>query len=282
MSGWLRKLDYGSRVAGNGLCLLTLGLACILVRVVVFPLIRLTSPSPAVTQRRVRLCLHYSYRFFITMGRTLGVISYELHGGERLAAPGQLVVANHPSLIDMLLISSQMPQVNCIVKDALLRNPFLRAPVRWANYISNHSPQGLIENCVTALHAGNSLLVFPEGTRSVPGQPLTMKRGAAHIALAAGCDLLPVTILCHPCALTKTDVWYRVPSRRPHWCVSVGEPIRLVDLVVPGEPESRAARRVTAHLEEYFSARTGPGAQLPSASVSRVDTSGAAHPASAS
>ncbi len=267
MSGWRERLDHASRIASTGLCFATFGVACVVVSVVWFPLLRLSSPDQATTRRRVRHCTHVFYRFILGMARRLGMLSFELHGVERLAAPGQLVVANHPSLIDVLFIGAQMPQVGCIVKESLQRNPFLGAPMRWAGYIPNSTPEHLIENCLATLRAGDSLLVFPEGTRSVPGQPLNMKRGPAHIALAAGCDLLPVTIVCHPSSLTKSDVWYRVPARRPHWRVSVGEPIRLADLVLPGEPKSRAARRVTAHLAAYFSARVGLPAQSPIAAA---------------
>ncbi len=263
MIDWHQKLDYASRVVGSALCFGTFCLSCVLVSVAVFPLIRLTSPNKHATRRRVRRVLLFFYRLLIGMGRGLGMISVEMRGFQRLEAPGQLVVANHPSLIDMLLIGCWTPQMDCIVKDALLRQPFLRTVVRWADFIPNAAPRHLIENCVATLRAGNSLLVFPEGTRSVPGQALRMKRGAAHIALAANCDLLPVTIVCHPSSLTKTDVWYRVPQRRPHWCLSVGEPIHLASLVVPGEPESRSARRITAHLAEYFGGLAGAARTAP-------------------
>lgn len=263
MTPWRSKLDYAWRVVATGLCFAMFGLACIVASVTVFPLIRLTAADDDTTRRRVRQFIHYAYRCFIATWRALGVLSYEVHGGERLAAPGQLVVCNHPSLIDVLFIVAQMPQVDCIVKDALLRNPVLRAPLRWLAYIPNSAPQHLIGTCVATLRAGNSLLVFPEGTRSVPGKPLKMTRGAAHIGLASGCDLLPVTIVCRPSSLTKTDVWYRVPAQRPHWCVTVGEPIRLASLVVPGEPSTRAARRVTAHLEDYFTTRIAAPAPPP-------------------
>jgi 1-acyl-sn-glycerol-3-phosphate acyltransferase len=257
VTSWRRTLDYGSRVIGSGLCFGVFCLCCVVASLTLFPLIGVTSPNPDARRRRIRRCLLFFYRMLLGLGRTLGMITYEMHGFERLAAPGQLVVANHPSLIDMLLIASRVPQLDCIVKDALLRQPFLRSVVRWADFIPNAAPQHLIDHCVATLRAGNSLLVFPEGTRSVPGQTLKMKRGAAHIALAAQCDLLPITIVCNPSALTKTDVWYRVPPRRPHWCVTVGEPIRLSTLLVAGESESRSARRITAHLVEYFGAQAG-------------------------
>lgn len=263
MSQLRARLNYLWRITASGLGFAAFGLACVVVSITVFPLIRLTSPDAATTRRRVRQVVHTAYRYFIGLWRGLGVITYELHGVEQLARPGQLVVANHPSLIDVVFLGAQMPQVDCIVKDALLRNPFLGAPVRWADYIPNAAPERLIENCVATLRAGHSLLIFPEGTRSVPGQPLKMQRGAAHIALATGCDLLPVTIRCDPRWLTKTDVWHRVPPRRPHWCVIVGEPIRLAELVVTGESKSVSARRITAHLAEYFGARIGLPAVRP-------------------
>lgn len=252
-----RRLDHACRVATTGLSFGIFGAACVGVGLVVFPVIRLTAPDADAARRRVRWCIHRAYRFFIRLWRALGIISYELHDGERLRPPGQLIVANHPTLIDVLFVGAQVAQVNCIVKGSLLRHPVLGAPARWAGYIPNGAPEHLIDNCVATLRAGASLLVFPEGTRSVPGQALRLQRGAAHVALAAGADLLPVIIRCEPSALTKADVWYRVPTRRPHWSVSVGEPIRLADLVVPGESRARAARRVTDHLADYFSTRAG-------------------------
>ncbi|WP_420465961.1 lysophospholipid acyltransferase family protein [Panacagrimonas sp.] len=251
-----QRLDALWRVIGSAVCFTAFGLACVLACVTALPLIRLISPDRPLMRRRVRRLLQLGCGFLIGMGRKLGVISYELHGFERLQVPGQLVVANHPSLIDMLFIGAHTPQMDCIVKDGLMRKPFLRTLLRWADYIPNNAPQHLIKHCVATLRAGNSMLVFPEGTRSAPGQALKMKRGAAHIALASGCDLLPVSILCCPSSLTKADVWYRVPSRRPHWRLRVGEPISLDSLITPGASESHNARRVTAHLVAYFSGTT--------------------------
>lgn len=267
MSPWFQRLDHLWRAGCSGLCFAVFGLACVLASVTVLPLIRLMSPDRPTMRRRVRRVLMLGCGFLIGMGRRLGVISYELHGFERLQVPGQLVVANHPSLIDMLFIGAHTPQMDCIVKDALMRKPFLRTLLRWADYIPNSAPQHLIGNCVATLQAGNSLLVFPEGTRSVPGQLLKMKRGAAHIALAAGCDLLPVCILCCPSSLTKADVWYRVPSRRPHWRLSVGEPISLLALITPGASESHNAHRITAYLVEHFSVMATTLPPLPGPAV---------------
>jgi 1-acyl-sn-glycerol-3-phosphate acyltransferase len=150
-----------------------------------------------------------------------------------------------------------MPAVDCIVKRGLWRNPFLRWAVAWVGYLPNSEGEALIEECSATLRRGHSLLVFPEGTRTVPGKPLHMQRGAARIALAADRDILPVTIVCDPPTLFKGNPWYRVPSRRFHLHVVVGEPVAARDFVRGDEAPARTVRRLTGWmLAQFDAART--------------------------
>lgn len=248
-------LDRGWRVVGTGISFAVFGLGAVLISLTLFPVLRLISPDPAVARRRIQGAMRQTFRLFAWFMATLGVMSYEFRGRERLAAPGRLIVANHPSLIDVVLIISLMPSVDCIVKRGLWRNPFLRWPVRWAGYIPNHTPEQLIEDCSQALRAGRSLLVFPEGTRTVPGQPLQFRRGAAQIALAARCEVVPITITQTLPTLTKGEKWYQVAHQRSHWVVSVDEPIRTEPFLQG--PPAVGARRLTQHLLDYYTARLG-------------------------
>jgi len=246
-------LDRGWRLFGTGLSFACFGLGGVLLSLSLFPLIRLTSPDPDTTRRRIQRAMHYTFRLFVLEMSVLGVMSYEVQGRERLRRGGTLVVANHPSLIDVVLLIALMPEADCIVKQALWRNPFLRWPVAWADYTPNgDSAEQLVESAAAKLRAGRSLVVFPEGTRSRPGQPLAMQRGAARIALAAGAEVLPVTIVCEPPMLGKHQPWYRVPPRRGHWRMLVGEPLRAADFAPAGVPEALAARRLTEHFRNYF------------------------------
>jgi len=188
--------------------------------------------------------------------KALGLLTYEVHHRERLWTQGQLIIANHPTLIDVVFLVSFMPRVDCIVKQGLWRNPFLRWPVSWASYIPNREGEALVADCADTLRRGNSLLVFPEGTRSIPGQPLRLQRGTAHVALAVGAPILPVTISCTAPCLTKGYPWYRVPAQRPHFCIKVGEPWTPNDYNSSahngplGGP--LAARRLTQRIADYY------------------------------
>ena len=71
-----------------------------------------------------------------------------------------------------------------------------------------------------------------------------------------GLDITPVRITCTPLTLTKGQKWYRVPSRRFHVQLEVGEDLPIAPfLAVAGDTprgDALAARRVTDHLAHYF------------------------------
>jgi 1-acyl-sn-glycerol-3-phosphate acyltransferase len=179
------------------------------------------------------------------------VLSYEFEGAERLGRPGQLIVANHPTLIDGVFLLSFVPAATCIVKSALSRSPLTGGSVAAAGYVSNDAADIMIEGAADALRAGESVLCFPEGTRSVPGGTLQFHRGAAAIALRAAAVVTPVYIRCDPPTLAKRDPWYRVPARRPHFSLRVGEDIDP-EPFRGGAPPPIAAREFNAHLLRIF------------------------------
>ena len=239
---------------GTGLSFVCFGLGAVLLGFTLLPVLRLSTTNARRGITRVQRAVSRSMGAFLWLMESLGVCSYEVRGREKLARRGQFVVANHPTLIDVVILVSLMPEVDCIVKQALWRNVFLRWPVYWAGYISNATGEGLVAACAAALNEGRSLVVFPEGTRTRPGEPLALQRGAAQIALATPADLIPVTITCDPVTLFKGNPWFRVPARPAHWVISVGDPIQVRGFLAAGEPQPLAARHLTQALKEWFEA----------------------------
>ena len=99
------------------------------------------------------------------------------------------------------------------------------------------------------------MIVFPEGTRSRPGQPLKFLCGAANIALAAQQDITPVIIRCEPSLLRKDQKWYQVPDRTPQYVIEVCAPMAIAPYLVGEQARAKAARRLTADMEQFFAAR---------------------------
>jgi 1-acyl-sn-glycerol-3-phosphate acyltransferase len=152
-----------------------------------------------------------------------------------------------------------MPNAECVVKREAWSNPFLGGIVRAANYIPNDGGETLIGTCVARLREGGKLLLFPEGTRSPKGELRVFKRGAARIALQAGCPVVLVDIDCRPPFLGKGDPWYQAPVRLPCYTVTVHEPAEFCTQGAGGASEALEARRVSALWREGFRERLGHG-----------------------
>jgi 1-acyl-sn-glycerol-3-phosphate acyltransferase len=250
------RIDLYWRVCATGLCFSSFGIGGLLLRVLVFPLLRLAVWHEQRRAAFARWLIHHAFRFFVGLMCRLGVISYEVRGRHKLRRRGLLILANHPTLIDVVFLMSFIKHADCIVKAALAGNPFTRGPVRAAGFVCNDSGPGMVHDCIASLHAGNNLIVFPEGTRTPRDGAARLQRGAANVAVRGGIAVTPVRIRVTPPTLGKGEKWYRVPARRAHFIFDVGDDIDVRRFTEPGGSEAIAARRLTEHLAEHFSPET--------------------------
>jgi 1-acyl-sn-glycerol-3-phosphate acyltransferase len=249
----LERLDYAWRVFATGLSFATFGLGGLALRVLYFPLLQLFVREPARQTRLARLAVHHSFRFFIGYMRFLGVLRYELQGVEKLSRSGLLILANHPTLIDVVFLISLVPNADCVVKASLANNPFTRGPVRATRYLCNDSGPGLVQDCIASVKAGNNLIIFPEGTRTPVHGRMQLQRGAANIAVRGPCNITPVTIRCEPLGLSKGTPWWKVPKRPMHFTIRVEDDIPISSHDVDAGDAAKAARQLTTRLHCYFS-----------------------------
>ena len=178
-----------------------------------------------------------------------------MRGRDRLQRSGLLILASHPSLIDVVFLMALVRDADCIVKSALLRNPFTRGPVRAAGYVCNDSGPGLIDDCVASVRAGNNLIVFPEGTRTPAGAALgRLQRGAANLAVRGELPITPVRITCSQQMLGKSDKWWRVPCRAGHFVIDVGDDIPIDSHLAEDGAQALAARRLNDELARHLGA----------------------------
>lgn len=251
MFAWLER---AWRVTATGICFLCFGIGGVVLGVLVFPASRLVFRDAERRSEFGKRIIHGSFRRFIRLMAALGVLSYEFHGLERLTGRGLLILANHPSLIDVVFLIAHVENADCIVKGELGRNPFTRGPVRAAGYVCNDQGGDMLDDCVRSLRRGNNLIVFPEGTRTRSGQPLKLHRGAARVALRAGVDITPVRIRCDPPTLGKGEKWYKIPHRRVHFRFDVDEPVPVMGFV--DSTDAISARRLTEFLAHHLSTET--------------------------
>ena len=240
------------RVLATGFCFAVFGLGGVFVRCVVYPVLLLCVRQPERRQVLSQAIIHQSFRMFVALMRGVGVLSYEVHGMDRLQRRGLLILANHPSLIDVVFLISFVRHADCIVKAGLARNPFTRGPIQAAGFIANNGGAELLHDCLESLQAGNNLIIFPEGTRTPLQGSVKLQRGAAHVAVKGRIDITPVHIHSSLPMLTKGTPWWRVPLRKPHFTIQIREDIGVNEFCVAAGSESLAARHVTDYLSEQL------------------------------
>ena len=167
----------------------------------------------------------------------LRLIKVRFEHFERLSSdgsrPGVILVANHPSLIDYVLIASRLEHINCVVKEALRHNFFLRGIVKATGYLANDDPEAFLQQGSACLAQGEDLLIFPEGTRTSRQREFRLRRGAAALAVHSGRPLQVITITLSTEFLSKEKRWYHVPSTCPEYVLSVGEKLSPGELSEP-------------------------------------------------
>ncbi len=249
----LAKLNYGWRLVATGLSFSVFGISGLLFSFLVFPLAYVW-PHRASRQRVVTAIIHTFFRALVAVLQRIGVMELDTAGVEALRSAGSsIIIANHPTYLDVMVLLALTPSACCVVKNAHWGNPCFWGIVRAAEYVSNADPAGFVVDCARQLSRGYSLIIFPEGSRSpAPNRLRPFSRGFAYVALEAGAPVLPVLMHCDPPAFTKQMRWYHVPHRAFRITVKVLDPIEIEPLEVRKAPTTLSARSVTNAIEAHI------------------------------
>ncbi|NML29406.1 lysophospholipid acyltransferase family protein [Paraburkholderia antibiotica] len=247
------RLDYLWRLCATGMAFVVFGVCGVLFSVLVFPLASLW-PHRASRQRAVTAVIHGFFRALVAVLQRVGVMTLDVQGAQALRAGAPaVVVANHPTYLDVMVLLSLTPRACCVVKNAHWRNPCFWGIVRAAEYVSNADATELVDAGAQQLAAGYTMIIFPEGTRSpAPNRLHAFSRGFAHMALKAGAPIVPVLMDCDPPAFTRQMRWYDVPARAFRMRVNVLAPLGVDELAAADTTPAIAARSVTHAVEAHI------------------------------
>ncbi|MGH8253051.1 MAG: lysophospholipid acyltransferase family protein [Steroidobacteraceae bacterium] len=169
-----------------------------------------------------------------------------------LKSAGAVVLTpNHPSMIDAVLVLSVHPHIVCVMKSKIMNNVLLGSGARLARYIRNQPPRRMVLDAVAELQRGESLLLFPEGTRTTKPPVNTFNTSAGLIAKRARVAVQTLLVETNSPYLSKG--WS--PFRRPAFPITFR--IRLGKRFDPPED----VRAFDAALEAYFRSELGNAAQ---------------------
>lgn len=198
------------------LCFFIFGLGGLVIGCIIFPIIMLFYSR----QKQKTLFLkvvHTSWRFFVWIMTFFHLIHVSVKDKEKLSnLKSTVIISNHPTLIDIVILISLIPNTTCVVKGALAHNFFIKSIIKRAFLVNDDDTDDFMQKAQDFLSQGVNLVIFPEGTRTTPNKNMIHK-GFAHIAIRANVSILPVLITCEPQILGKGQKWYDIGAKRAYY-----------------------------------------------------------------
>lgn len=247
------RLHRHWRQIAAGLCFVVFGVGAVVVGSAIIPLARLVTPGAARRQAVSRAVIRGGMRAFWRTMLILRLFRCNVRGLEHLAGERILIVANHPTLIDAVLLLGLVEDAVVVAKNELAENPVTGPAVGAAGYIVNaDGGPAMVAEAARTFARGGRVLVFPESTRTPPGEPVRLQRGAANIAVRTGCRVVVVTIRVSNPLLYKGAAWHEMPLEMPQFDVEVKPPFEVTDIVAAHDSLALAARDLNDRLQQFY------------------------------
>ena len=255
----MNKVRIFRNIIGKLACFAYFGLSSIFASCIIFPFIHLFIWDKKAQYNAKITVVQNHFSFFIRLMFWLAHYKIDTSALQKYKnLRSTVIVANHPSLIDVVVLISAIPHPDCVVAGRLFNNFWIRKIVGQLFVSSSANPEELLERCRKSLHDGNNMIIFPEGTRTRPETAgKALKRGAAQIALRAGADILPIHIKTENLVgLGKHESLFKVHIQgyarlilEPHAMIAIDSFKR--------EPFSQAARTLTEAIRNTIFSEDG-------------------------
>ncbi|MBO4480814.1 MAG: 1-acyl-sn-glycerol-3-phosphate acyltransferase [Alphaproteobacteria bacterium] len=196
------------------LCFVIFGVGALGLGGIIFPIMLFIYRNPAKRRQILSKSIHISWKFFVWLMAGMRLISVRCGNMLQLkTVRGHIIIANHPSLIDVVILISLIPNSVCVVKKSLFHNLFIKKVIQHIYLSNDMSADEFIVRGTEFLDNGYNILIFPEGTRTVKGRKTRLHRGFAYLHIKTGKPVLPICIENVPQILGKMQKWYDIGTR---------------------------------------------------------------------
>ncbi len=194
---------------------------CVAIGLAIFPVLFLLALGDRRRHRdRCTALVGWGYGTFLLWMKIVGLIGWNAKPSvpEELKGKPFIVIANHPSLVDVIFFLNGMRSagLTCVVKQEWYDSFFFGLVLRSTHYLATGKRDGelAIQKMEDHLRAGHPLMLFPEGTRSRRDKLHRFRGGAFELAKRTGVPILEYFIALDKPTLMKGQPVWDVPDGR--------------------------------------------------------------------
>ena len=215
------------------------GCGAVLLNFFVFPFIK----------SKKTLCsdiIHYAWKFFVYFMMAIGLFKLDIKNLSKIE--NKIIVATHPSFIDIVILIALIPHSTCFVKKELAYNPILKNLVN-SMFITNEVElEELKSESKNMLDLGFNVIIFPSGIRHRRNEFPKIKKGASLIALNANKNIVPIRFFSDGDFMFINQPFYEVDKKRVTFEIEEMPEINIQNFISDSEIVSK--KNITKQIEK--------------------------------
>ena len=197
--------------------------------------------------RVMRCFIRHWARLIIWVMRLVCGIRVEVTGLEHIAPGAAIIASKHQSAFDTFVWPALLDQPSYVLKRELLNLPFWGRVARHSGAVAvdrdggGAALRGMVRDARRVLDEDRPLVIFPEGTRSAPGERLPYQPGVAALVMGSG-------VPCYPVATNSGQHWGRRAFHKLPGVISIS--------ILPALPPGLTRKPLMEALEAQIEAET--------------------------
>lgn len=194
--------------------------------------------------------VHRTWKFFTKWLCFLGLIKLDIKNIEDLVSiKNKVIVATHPSFIDVVILVGLIPKTTCIAKESLSRNPVMSNIVNTIFITSEENLEDFKMQTKNMLDKGFNLIIFPSGTRHKEYEFPKIKKGASTIAINARKNIVPIKFYADGDFLFINQPVWAADKKVVKFTLEKLDEIDVLAEIDKGESEIVQKRNITKMIE---------------------------------
>ena len=225
------------------------GLGSLILGFVVFPVSEIFSKSSKTHKTRCVKIVNISWKFLVKMLEFSGII--DVYADREISKiKNKIIVASHPSYIDILLLIAYIPNSLCLAKPSLLKNFIMKNIVKSLYITNDGTVEDFLNKSKSALEDGFNVIIFPTGKRVDDGEDVHIHKGAAQLAIKSGISIVPLKITTSEPFMMKNHSFFQLGKKIVHFDIKIQDEIVVESLKTPEITEIGLRNKICSIIKE--------------------------------
>ena len=225
------------------------GLGSLALGVVVFPILKIFSKTSKMYKTRCAKIVHKSWKMLVKILENSDIIRVCVDS-EVFEIKNKIIVASHPSYIDILLLIAFIPNSLCLAKPSVLKNFVMKNIVKSLYITSDGTVEDFLEKSKSALEDGFNVIIFPTGKRIDGGEEVHIHKGASQFAIKSGISIVPLKITTSEPFMMKNHSFFQLGAKVVQFDIEIQDEIVVENLKTPDMTEIGLRNKICSIIKE--------------------------------